>query len=413
MRILHYFHRYYPAIGGTENDTRELSIELVKMGHRVSVFTTDALEFENYRSAKYISEVSFNDFGVKVFRFHTVNSKVHRRLSKVLSGVLDGTKRLGIAEHDLYLSLEALSLSPLAPRLFRTFANCRCFDVINGTMCGNGELLFLEKICLKNKTPFVFTPRSHLLNPFFRKTSALWLKIARNATVLIALTKPEKTYYTGEGIDSDKVFITGIGVLLQEFQATDPLSFRLRHKIPINNKIVLHIGRMDKYKGAGLTIEGIREVWKKEPETSLVIIGKSTAYTSQIEQIAKKDRRIVLLPDASENDKQEALSCSSLLIHPSLFESFGKVFLEAWAAQKPVVGARTPVNQYVIDEWKDGLLLDVLTPEELAKKITFLLENESIAKEMGRRGKEKVLRSYTWEKIAQRTYEAYKWAKEQ
>jgi len=411
MRILHYFGKYYPVIGGTEIDTRELSIELARMGHKVSVFTTDALELENYRwVTKYIDKASFEDFGVKVFRFHRINSNIHRCLTNVLLIISDGTKRFGIAENDLFLSLEALSNSPLVPGLFRTLANSRFFDVINGTRIGNGELLFLERLCLKNKTPFVFTPRSHLLDPYHRKSSALWVKIARDATALIVLTPPEKDYYINEGINPDKIFITGIGVLPRS-RPSDSLSFRLRYRIPLDNKIVLHIGRMDKYKGAGLIIESMKEVWKKEPETSLVLIGKSTGYTAEIEEIANNDKRIVLLPNASEKDKTEALFCSSLLIHPSLFESFGKVFLEAWSAEKPVVGARTPVNKYVIDEWKDGLLLDALTTEELAKKILFLLENESVAKKMGKRGKEKVLRSYTWEKIARQTLEVYKWAK--
>ena len=172
MRILHYSDRYYPpVIGGTEIDTRELSIELARMGHEVSVFTTDALELENYQwVTKYIDEASFEDFGVKVFRFHRTNSNIYRLLNNFLLIISDGTKRLGISENDLSLSLQALYSSPLVPGLFRTLANSRFFDVINGTRIGNGELLFLERICLRNRTPFVFTPRTHFaftVNVFF------------------------------------------------------------------------------------------------------------------------------------------------------------------------------------------------------------------------------------------------------
>src|SRR5512136_1806991 len=99
MRILHLIPQYYPVVGGSERSTRELSIELVKMGHRVSVFTTDALELKgtyNYCS-KYITESSSGDSGVKVFRFHVVNSLVHRTLGKIFLQISRHTKGHGIA----------------------------------------------------------------------------------------------------------------------------------------------------------------------------------------------------------------------------------------------------------------------------------------------------------------------------
>jgi glycosyltransferase involved in cell wall biosynthesis len=99
-----------------------------------------------------------------------------------------------------------------------------------------------------------------------------------------------------------------------------------------------------------------------------------------------------------------------LLVHPSQYESFGRVFLEAWVAGKPVIGARTPVNEYVIREGQDGLLLNTLDVDELADKIIFLLQHENIAKNMGRKGREKTLRNHTWEKAAKQTLEVYEWA---
>jgi glycosyltransferase involved in cell wall biosynthesis len=44
---------------------------------------------------------------------------------------------------------------------------------------------------------------------------------------------------------------------------------------------------------------------------------------------------------------------------------------------------------------------------ELAEKIIYLLENEAEARRMGERGKEKVLRDYTWKVIAAKTLEVY------
>jgi glycosyltransferase involved in cell wall biosynthesis len=153
-------------------------------------------------------------------------------------------------------------------------------------------------------------------------------------------------------------------------------------------------------------------VWKRKPNSTLVLVGKSTPYTQEIKQIAQKETRIVVLPDASDELKKEALFAATVLVNPSRFESFGGVFLEAWAAGKPVIGAKTPVSEYVIDEGRDGLLFDNLDAGELAKKILFLLENDQVALEMGQNGRKKTLLNYSWEKITKLTLEVYEWVQD-
>jgi glycosyltransferase involved in cell wall biosynthesis len=140
----------------------------------------------------------------------------------------------------------------------------------------------------------------------------------------------------------------------------------------------------------------------------LVIVGKFTRYASKIIHIVQTENKVVLLTDASEKTKIDALSSSNLLVLPSINESFGGVFLEAWSAGKPVIGCETPVIKCVVDNMVDGLLLTSLDKHELAEKIIYLLKNEDEARRMGRSGKEKVLRDYTWRTIAEKTLKVYK-----
>ncbi len=46
MKILHLSHRYWPARGGAERYMREISERLVRDGHDVTVYTTDAYDIE-------------------------------------------------------------------------------------------------------------------------------------------------------------------------------------------------------------------------------------------------------------------------------------------------------------------------------------------------------------------------------
>jgi glycosyltransferase involved in cell wall biosynthesis len=412
MRILHFAKLYHPVLGGCESSTRGLSIELARMGHNVSIVTSDAMELDGFKSKKYIGNEPAEDNGVTVLRFHVNNLPPFRTLINFLHMPLAGARKKGFVKPDSLLFLDALQSSTLITRQYIAPLCSSTFDVVNGTQIGHGELFFLEEACKKSHVPFVFTPRTHTLDPYTRTVMPMCLKIAKAADAIIVFTKHEKEYYTKNGIDPNKIFVTGIGIRLEEFTPPASSMFRAEHGIPSDHNIVLSIARMDKYKGANLIIESMKKVWKRKPNSTLVLIGKSTSYTKEIKRIAKKEKRIVLLPDASEEIKKEALFASTLLVNPSQIESFGRVFLEAWAAGKPVIGAKTPVNECVIDEGTDGLLLNNLDPDELAQNIVFLLENEKVASEMGKNGKRKTLRNYSWEKIAKQTLEVYKWAQE-
>jgi glycosyltransferase involved in cell wall biosynthesis len=408
MRILHYVPQYYPVeYGGMERHTRELSIQLAEMGHSVSVYTTDALELENFRCKKYLKELTSNDSGVRVFRFHVVNSVFLRTAIKYLRMICDKGRRTGALRPDSLLFSDALSYSTSVPALWLTLPRAKDFDVVNGTMCGFGELFFLERNCQKNKVPFVFTPRSHTLDPDFSRTFSVWLKIAKNADAVIALTKFEKDYYIRNGVDESRVFVTGIGIFPEKYETSDAVSFKIQHGIPTHHKVVAQVGRMVAYKGAEVIIRSMKKVWKEAPETHLVVLGTSTRYTEELRRITEKEKRILLLPNASDKTKADMLSASDLLVSTSEYESFGGVFLEAWAAGKPIISTRTPVSECVIKEGKDGLFYNASDTNGLANKITFLLKDENAAKEMGKKGKEKTLANYTWEKIAQLTLNVY------
>ena len=126
--------------------------------------------------------------------------------------------------------------------------------------------------------------------------------------------------------------------------------------IPTDSRIVLFVGRIAENKGIEVLIEGMKIVWSAEPNTVLIILGTSSSYASKIREVIRTEKRIILLTDASDETKNAALHSSNLLILPSLYESFGGVFLEAWMAEKPVIGCATPAISCVVDDEVDGLL---------------------------------------------------------
>jgi glycosyltransferase involved in cell wall biosynthesis len=98
------------------------------------------------------------------------------------------------------------------------------------------------------------------------------------------------------------------------------------------------------------------------------------------------------------------LSNAQFLIVPSRFEGQGIVVLEAAACGKPVIVSDIPELGYAVGAGF-GLSFRTGDPKDLADKIRFLLDNQSLRKEMGLKARE-YARNFTWDKIADE-YERY------
>ena len=67
-----------------------------------------------------------------------------------------------------------------------------------------------------------------------------------------------------------------------------------------------------------------------------------------------------------------------------------------------VVGSNTAPVQEVIENGKNGLLVDFFNSKQLAEKITELLNNRSLAKELGQEARKTVLRRFEINSCVQR-----------
>jgi glycosyltransferase involved in cell wall biosynthesis len=105
--------------------------------------------------------------------------------------------------------------------------------------------------------------------------------------------------------------------------------------------------------------------------------------------------------------KTSALAACEFLCMPSIQESFGGVYVEAWSLRKAVIGGRIDPIACVIDEGRNGLLCSQ-NPHELAEAISYLLSHPSDCQAMGDAGWQKVQDKYSWDRLAKKTLDAYR-----
>ena len=77
-------------------------------------------------------------------------------------------------------------------------------------------------------------------------------------------------------------------------------------------------------------------------------------------------------------------------------EGFGIAYIEANATERPVIGSRLGATPDTIVDGVTGILVAPDDEEEISSGIIRLLVNPDLAKQMGRQGRKRVIRKFTW-----------------
>jgi len=104
----------------------------------------------------------------------------------------------------------------------------------------------------------------------------------------------------------------------------------------------------------------------------------------------------------------EKYAASSIVVNPSLSESFGMSLVEALATGTPVVATRVGGMPEIVEATGGGLLVEKNDPAALADAIVQLLSHPALREELGRRGAQRVAELYPWARIAVLTQDIHK-----
>jgi glycosyltransferase involved in cell wall biosynthesis len=93
---------------------------------------------------------------------------------------------------------------------------------------------------------------------------------------------------------------------------------------------------------------------------------------------------------------------------PSIGESFGIAYLEAWMCGKPVIGANVGSTPSVIRNGVDGLLVNPQDPRHIGEAIVRLLKDPPECARLGQAGYTRTTSEFTWDRIIDRIEGLYK-----
>ena len=258
----------------------------------------------------------------------------------------------------------------------------------------------------ENNASFIYTPQVHFFNPAENRLSEryldrYWKEMCRDADFIATLTEYEKNVLVDLGFDKEKIEPVGSGPVL-----ADKADIDIRKKWSIaDGPIVLFAGRNHESKGIREILEAAKIVWQKKPDVNFLFVGPHESNASYLYSQVDSPR-LITPGKISLEEKTAAFKTCDLLCLPSLHESLGIVFLEAWMFEKPILAADIPQVRELTENGRGGLLVNPV-PEEIAKKILLILQDTELAAEFGKWGKERVLTKYNWEMTSQKLLAIY------
>jgi glycosyltransferase involved in cell wall biosynthesis len=401
VKILHVIHRYPPAVGGSEVWCRELGQRLTAAGDEVKVLTLDVIEEEEYwrdpaveRCIVRLGRLAW-DKGVLVRRYHR-SLPVHSLYHSLLKVVLDRWLRIYFyGPHSLEMYGHLLSEVGKA-------------DVVHlHTLPHPHNFVAYLAARLRGKR-VVITPHFHPGHPHYERWSNYWL--LKRCDAVIAVSEYERDYLARMGVEAARIVTTGNGVDVEDYSPSDVDAFKAAlletHGLARDVRAIVFVGRKLEFKGIATLVDAVRRL-SGPRDVALFLAGPSSPWFDDFygRLPAEDRRRIIDLGVLSHADKVDLLHLADVLVLPSRHEAFGIVLLEAWACGTPVIAAAAGALPSVVGD--SGFVFEPGNDADLAAKIERMLDDPELARQMARRGRERLLQRYTWDKIATTARKAY------
>jgi glycosyltransferase involved in cell wall biosynthesis len=194
-----------------------------------------------------------------------------------------------------------------------------------------------------------------------------------------------------------------------------------RSRAPRSPLEILFLGRLEKRKGILDLFAAIPQVVAQAPHVHFTIAGADNSLADGFQArhglnypawFAREHPQmapyVTFLGGVSDEELNRLYQECDLFVAPSLYESFGLIYLEAMNYGKAVVGCRAGGIPEVVADEVNGILVEPEQPDALAAAILRLVGSPELLLAMGAAGRQRLLDGFTYLHMARGFAEAYR-----
>jgi glycosyltransferase involved in cell wall biosynthesis len=156
---------------------------------------------------------------------------------------------------------------------------------------------------------------------------------------------------------------------------------RFYNKVIYTQSVVI-IGSLLPNKDHQLAIDVIHILSKRNVNVKLDVVGDGIEMGKLKDYVSSLNLVDSIQFHGKVDFPEKIIHQNSICLHTAKKEAFGLVLIEAMAAGLPVVCTDAGGNRDIMEDGKNGFIIENRSASELADKIQFLLENENSWKQM-------------------------------
>lgn len=339
-----------PDSGGAEIMTHETAKRLAKEGHRVTIFTS---AFPGSKKTEIIDKVRIIREGNSLTTRFWAFLKYQKNFKK-----------------EVDLVIEEINTIPYFTPFY----------------IKEKKVVVIHQLAKEYWWSEIFFP----INLFGYLLEPVYLQPFKKI-VCIAASNSTKKDLESLGFSKVRVFHQGLSV--------NPLKKILNKP---KSPLILFIGRLTKPKGPQDAIYAFKEITAAVPRAKLVIVGRGKErFVNSLKKLVRKlniSSKVTFLGFIEQNQKEELLKKSQVILVPSEREGWNLVPIEANAFGSVPVGYKVPGLQDSIIDGKTGLL-SRKDPVLLGNNAIKLLKNKTLRQKMAQNGL-RWSRNFSWDKTA-------------
>lgn len=376
---------FFPIVGGGESHALLLSEELISQGATVFVLTRrrvkGSLKFE------YINQIP-------VYR---VWPDGFQRWGKYLMMISAFLKLITLRNKYDIIYVCGLRILGIVGVISAVLLNKKC--ILRAESLGemSGEFIW------GSPTP----PKRYIWIKIINLILKLRYKIYIKATCFVSISNAISREFKTCNIPPKINKLISNGIDTYRFSPVDQAQkIKLREKFNISKSMVFcYTGKLNRMKGLELLLSVWNEVTKEYKNIYLLLVGSGRYQVLSCEDelldfVNKNNLQQFVRFTGYTDDVDKYLQSSDVFVLPSESESLSLSLLEAMSCQLPVISTRCGGPNDIVEDHKNGILIDVNSFDELKQSILYTINNYEMCKQMGKVARTTVLERFSIQHIA-------------
>ena len=376
-RVLMIVRKYYPWIGGTERQAQKLSAKLIELGMSIQVVTgwwksgtarRETIEtvpvFRNFTAWEF-----FGIKGLRKFSGHLYIASLYYYLWKHRH------------EYDL---------------IHVHLLNYHAFPAVLAAHHFGKKIII--KIANSGQGSDIRKMQANHMIPGEKQM----LPTALQADCMVAINSTIIDELQAAGVPEERIVVIPNGV--ETGGIPEKTDYRLNRTIT-----VIFVGRLHPQKGLDILLSAFKEASSQRPHLvwRLWILGEGSLYAELTAEVKRLELDEMVKFHGQVDSVSAYLAKADIFVLPSRSEGMSNALLEAMTHGLPSIATNISGNTDLIQDGKNGLLVEPDDPKDLTEKLIRLADNDQLREHVGRAARRTIEVTYDIEHVADQYRQLY------